>query len=94
MSMKDSQKQKESWYMKRIKRRFTPLGYLILIGGVLLAVVSAVLLRVDRYFYGLHGTLGLSGTFWAFVGLYIWVGVTWGIVIILAVKLGSVEVEQ
>jgi len=71
------------------KRKLTPLGYVIGIGGMLLALFSYFFLGVDRYFYDLHGTLGLSDIFWAIIGGMIWIFIIMAILTPVALKLGT-----
>lgn len=70
------------------RRKLTPLGYILSIGGMLLAGAAYFLLGIDRFFLGLDGLLGLGGIPWAFVGGVIWIFIVMAIVSIIVMKLG------
>ncbi|MCP8317031.1 MAG: hypothetical protein H3Z51_09270, partial [archaeon] len=69
------------------KVRIAPLGYLISIGGMLFAIFAYFFLGIDRYFLGLHGTLGLSDILWVFIGGMIWLFAFMAIVTVIFLKL-------
>jgi len=71
------------------KRRLTPLGYVIGIGGMLLALFSYFFLGVGNYFADLRGTFGLSETIWTFIGGMIWIFIIMAILTPVALKLGT-----
>jgi hypothetical protein len=71
------------------RRKLTPLGYIISIGGMLLAIFSYFFPGIDRSFLGLRGTLGLSDIFWAFIGDMIWVFGIMAILTVMVLKLGT-----
>ena len=68
--------------------KLTPLGYIIGIGGMLLAAFSYFFLGIDRFFLGLRGILGLSDIFWAFAGGMIWIFGIMAIVTLVMLMLG------
>lgn len=70
------------------KRKLTPLGYFISIGGMLLGLFSYLSLGVDRFFLGLRGVLGLSDIVWAIIGGIIWIHVIMVIPCFILLKLG------
>jgi len=70
------------------RKRLTLLGYIISIGGMLLAGASYFFLGIDRFFLGLDGLLGLGDIPWAFVGGVIWIFIVMAIVSVIVMKLG------
>ena len=69
-------------------RKLTPLGYVVGIGGSLMAGFSYFFLGIDRFFLGLRGVLGLSDIFWVFVGCIIWIFGIMAIVTLVMLMLG------
>ena len=67
-------------------RKITPLGYVISIGGLLLAAASYFFLGVGDYFADLQGKLGLSEMVWTFVGGMIWIFTIMAIVTFIVLK--------
>ena len=68
------------------KRKLTPLGYVIGIGGMLLAAFSYFFLGMGNYFADLRGTFGLSETIWTFIGGMIWIFIIMAILTPVALK--------
>lgn len=75
--------------MKEKKRKLTPLGYIISIGGMLLAVFLYFFLGIGDYFTDLSGTLGLSETIWTFIGGIIFLFVIMAILTPVVLKVGT-----
>jgi len=53
---------------KKRKVKVTPLGIILIGSAIPLPLLSYFFLGVHRYFLNLRGTLGLSDTFWVFIG--------------------------
>ncbi len=74
--------------MEDRKRKPTGLGYVISIGGMLLAVFSYFFLGIGNYFADLRGTFGLSETIWTFIGGMIWIFIIMAILTPIMLKVG------
>jgi len=75
--------------MEGKKRKLTPFGYVISIGGMLLAVFLYFFLGIGDYFADLSGTFGLSEMVWAVVGGIIWIFVIMAILTPIVLKVGT-----
>jgi hypothetical protein len=75
------------------KRKLTPLGWILSIGGMLLAVVSYFLLDIGQFFLELNGVLGLNETYWGIIGGVIWLFVIMAIVTPILLKLGTKTID-
>lgn len=71
------------------KRKLTLLGYVISIGGMLLAVFLYFFLGIGDYFADLSGTFGLSETIWTFIGGIILLFVIMAILTPIVLKVGT-----
>jgi hypothetical protein len=78
-------------------RKFTPLGYVIFIGGILLSLVVFFVFNVWKgwmdFFLHFSGTFGMGMNFWGGLGLAAWAFPTMLVPLILAILLGSKEKE-
>ena len=74
--------------MKERKGKLTGLGYVISIGGMLLAAFSYIFIVIGNYFADLRGTFGLSETIWDFIGGMIWISIIMAILIPIVLKVG------
>ena len=74
--------------MEERKRKLTGLGYVISIGGMLLAAFSYVFIEIGNYFADLRDTFGLSETIWAFIGGMVWISIIMTIFTPIVLKVG------
>jgi hypothetical protein len=70
------------------KRELTTLGYVISIAGMLLAAFSYLFLEIGRFFYGLEGVMGLSGTSWTIMGGVIWIFIIMALLVPVVLRVG------
>ena len=75
------------------KRKLTPLGWILSIGGMALAVLSYVLFDIGQFFLELNGVLGLNETYWVIIGGVIWLFVIMSILTPILLKLGTTTVN-
>ena len=75
------------------KRKLTPLGWILSIGGMALAVLSYILLNISQLFLELNGVLGLSETYWVIIGGVIWLFVIMAILTPIFLKLGTITID-
>ena len=75
------------------KRKLTPLGWILSIGGMALAVLSYILLDISQLFLELNGVLGLSETYWVIIGGVIWLFVIMAILTPILFKLGTKTID-
>ena len=75
------------------KRKLTPLGWILSIGGMVLAVVSYFLLDIGQFFLELNGVLGLNETYWGIIGGVIWLFVILAILTPIILKLGTKTID-
>ncbi len=73
--------------MAEKRRKLTGLGYVLCIGGMLLAVTLYVL-TLGEYFADLQGTFGLNEVSWALIGGVIWVLVLMAVLAPVILKVG------
>ena len=75
------------------KKKLTPLGWILSIGGMLLAALSYFLLSIDKFFLDLDGVLGLSDIYWVIIGGVIWIFAIMGFLTPFLLKLGTTTVN-
>lgn len=75
------------------KRKLTLLGWILSIGGMLLAVLSYFLLNIGQFFLELNGVLGLNETYWVIIGGVIWLFVIMAILTPILLKLGTKTID-
>jgi len=75
------------------KRKLTPLGWILSIGGMGLAVLSYVLLDIGQFFLELNNVLGLSETSWVIIGGVVWLFVIMAILTPILLKLGIKTID-
>ena len=73
------------------RRELTPLGWILTLGGMLLAALVYVLLDIGQFFAGFEGLLGLDEMAWTVIGGVIWILVIMAILTPIALKVGSRE---
>ncbi|MBU7023278.1 MAG: hypothetical protein HXS40_03845 [Theionarchaea archaeon] len=73
---------------KGTERKLTPVGYVISIGGMLLALLLYFLLEIDHLFLRLRGIMGLNENAWAIIGGIIWILVIMAILTPVVLKWG------
>ncbi|MFX1514760.1 MAG: hypothetical protein ACFFC6_00480 [Promethearchaeota archaeon] len=71
------------------KKKLTPLGWILSIGGMMLAVLSYFLLDIGQFFLELNGVLGLNETYWVIIGGVVWLFVIMAILTPIILKLGT-----
>jgi len=76
------------------KRKLTPLGWILSICGMALAVLSYFLLDIGQFFLELNGVLGLSETYWVIIGGVIWLFVIMAILTPILLKLGTKTIDK
>jgi hypothetical protein len=75
------------------KKKLTPIGWILSIGGMVLAALSYFLLGIDKFFLDLNGVLGLSDNYWVIIGGVIWIFVIMAILTPFLLKLGTKTVD-
>ena len=70
------------------RRELTAMGWILSLGGLLLAVLTYFLLGIGEFFAGLDGTLGLSEMIWTVIGGVIWLFVVMAILTPIVAKVG------
>lgn len=73
---------------KSVQRKLTPVGYLISISGLLLALVVYFLFGIDQLFLKLSGVMGLNDIAWMFIGGMIWIFVVMALLTPVVLKWG------
>jgi hypothetical protein len=75
------------------KRKLTPLGWILSIIGMILAVLLYFVLGIDSFFLDLDGELGLSGDLWAVIGGIIWIFVIMAVLTPILLKFGTKSID-
>lgn len=75
------------------KKTLTPLGWILSLGGMVLAAFSYALLDIGEFFLDLNGVLGLSDIYWVIIGGIIWIFVIMAILTPFLLKLGIKTVD-
>ena len=75
-------------------RKPNTLGWILSIGGMLLAAISYFLLGIDQFFLDLNGVLGLSDIMWAIIGGVIWIFFIMALLTPIMLKFGTKTISN
>jgi hypothetical protein len=75
-------------------RKPTTFGWILSIGGMLLAAISYFFLSIDQFFIDLKGVLGLSDIMWAIIGGVIWIFIIMAILTPIMLKFGTKTISN